>query len=77
MAAERPNFFVKNARGSRSRPMASQNAALGLLSVQSRYGIKPGTTIVRVVDGTEEVVLADNALLIALMRRRTKTPGRS
>jgi hypothetical protein len=47
--------------------MASQNAAISVLSDQSRYGIKPGTTIVRIVDGTEEVVLGDNALLIALI----------
>jgi hypothetical protein len=77
MAAEQPSFFIKSALGSRSRMMASQNAALSLLSGQARYGIKPGTTIVRIVDGTEEVVLADNALLIAMMRWRTKNPGRS
>jgi hypothetical protein len=76
MAAEQPSFFIKSALGSRSRMMATQNAALGLLSTQSRYGIKPGTTIVRIVDGAEEVVLADNALSIALMRWRTKNPSR-
>jgi hypothetical protein len=77
MAVGELSFFIKSALGSRSRLMASQNAALSLLSDQSRYGIKPGTTIIRIVDGTEEVVLADNALLIALMRWRTKNAGRS
>ena len=77
MEAEPPGFFIKSALGSKSRILTSQNAALSLLSDQSRYGVKAGTVIVRVVQGVEEVVLADNALVIALMRWRAKNPGRS
>jgi hypothetical protein len=79
MAAEQAGFFVRGAPGSRterSRVVASQSEALGVLNSQSRYGVKPGTAIVRIAQGREDVVLEDNALVIALMRWRTKNPGR-
>jgi hypothetical protein len=79
MTAEQVGFFIRGAPGSRterSRIVASQSEALGLLDKQSRYGVKPGTAIIRIAQGKEEVVLEDNALVIALMRWRTKNPGR-
>jgi hypothetical protein len=79
MVAEQAGFYIRGAAGSRSersRIVASQSEALGLLSSQSRHGIKPGTAIVRVVQDREDVVLADNALVIALMRWRAKNPGK-
>ena len=78
MTTEPAGFFVRGAPGSkseRSRVVASQSEALSLVNKQARYGVKPGTAIVRIVQGREEVVLEDNALVIALMRWRAKTPG--
>jgi hypothetical protein len=78
MTTEVAGFFVRGAPGSkteRSRVVANQSEALNLLNKQSRYGIKPGTAVVRIVQGHEEVVLADNALVIALMRWRANNPG--
>jgi hypothetical protein len=78
MTTEAAGFFVRGAPGSRterSRVVASQSEALSLLNRQSRYGVKPGSAIVRIAQGREEVVLEDNALVIALMRWRAKNPG--
>jgi hypothetical protein len=77
MTTETSGLFIKSADGSRSRLLTSQGDALRLLNNQSRYGIKPGTTIVRTVQGVEHEVFAENALVLALMRWRTKNAAGS